>query len=95
MLLSRSVNNALQAKQDLLSIFESLTQEERDAILDPKGTAKVPPKENLSEASKSVDVAVDTSKGSPEGPKKLQKKKGEDEENDSVRLKFACSLSIH
>jgi chromatin assembly factor 1 subunit A len=75
----------------LLSIFASLSQEERDAILDPKGVAKVPPKENLSETSKPVDVTADASKGLPEGPKKQQKKKGEDEENDLVRSRSAIS----
>lgn len=83
---SRSVNSPWQAKQDLLCIFESLPQEERNAILNPKGNTKFPPKENLSEDSKPSDLTADTPKGSPEGCKKQQKKKGEDEENDTVRF---------
>lgn len=73
----------VRAKQDLLCIFESLPQEERNAILNPKGNTKFPPKENLSEDSKPSDLTADTPKGSPEGCKKQQKKKGEDEENDT------------
>jgi hypothetical protein len=68
----------------LLSIFESLAQEERDVILDPKGLSRLPPKQNPPEASKHSDVTTDILRGSSEGSKK-QKKKGEDEENDTVR----------
>ncbi|KAG2158454.1 uncharacterized protein EDB93DRAFT_670725 [Suillus bovinus] len=35
----------VQAKAELLAIFESLPQDERDAILDPKGTNKLPTKD--------------------------------------------------
>ncbi|KAG2755908.1 hypothetical protein P692DRAFT_20766720 [Suillus brevipes Sb2] len=35
----------LQAKTDLRVVFESLPQDERDAILDPKGTNKLPTKD--------------------------------------------------
>ncbi|OJA14705.1 hypothetical protein AZE42_12100, partial [Rhizopogon vesiculosus] len=34
-----------QAKADLRTVFESLPQDEQDAILDPKGTNKLPPKD--------------------------------------------------
>jgi hypothetical protein len=54
----------------------------------------LPPKENLSEASKPIDVTADISKGSPEGSKKQQKKKGEDE-NDTVRFEICIFLSAH
>lgn len=80
-----SVNDPLQAKQDLLRVFESLPQDERDAILGSKGTAKFPSKESLSEAKKSAGLVPDTSKGSLDVPRKQQKKE-EDEENDIVRF---------
>ena len=83
----------LQAKQDLLSIFESLSQEERDAMLDPKGTAKSPPKENLSEVFKPGDIIADTSNRSPEASMKQQKKKGENE-NDTVRVRVLFSYQF-
>ncbi|KAG2365759.1 hypothetical protein BDR07DRAFT_1607316 [Suillus spraguei] len=35
----------VQAKTDLRAVFESLPQDERDAILDPKGTNKLPTKD--------------------------------------------------
>ncbi|KAG2077980.1 hypothetical protein BDR04DRAFT_1064958 [Suillus decipiens] len=35
----------IQAKADLRAVFESLPQDERDAILDPKGTNKLPTKD--------------------------------------------------
>jgi len=34
-----------QAKIDLRAVFESLSQDEQDAILDPKGTNKLPTKD--------------------------------------------------
>ncbi|KAG2755372.1 hypothetical protein P692DRAFT_20890590 [Suillus brevipes Sb2] len=43
-----SVEHAIQsltAKTDLRVVFESLPQDERDAILDPKGTNKLPTKD--------------------------------------------------
>jgi hypothetical protein len=34
-----------QAKIDLRTVFEGLPQDEQDAIIDPKGTNKLPPKD--------------------------------------------------
>jgi chromatin assembly factor 1 subunit A len=93
-LLFRSINNPPQAKQDLLNIFESLAQEQRDVILDPKGPSKLPPKQNPPEASKFSDVKTDILKGPSDDPKKQQKKK-EDEENDTVRAQVYPVLSTH
>jgi hypothetical protein len=70
-----------QAKQDLLRIVEALPQQERDAILDPKSTSKLLPKEvNASEASKPIDLTVDDSQESMD-----RKAQGENEENNGVR----------
>ncbi|OAX30782.1 hypothetical protein K503DRAFT_171710 [Rhizopogon vinicolor AM-OR11-026] len=35
----------IQAKADFHKVFENLPQDERDAIFDPKGTNKLPPKD--------------------------------------------------
>ncbi|KAJ8597869.1 hypothetical protein M405DRAFT_778944 [Rhizopogon salebrosus TDB-379] len=39
------ITERIQAKIDLRTVFESLPQDERDAIIDPKGTNKLPPKD--------------------------------------------------
>ncbi|KAG6844724.1 hypothetical protein H0H87_004344 [Tephrocybe sp. NHM501043] len=68
-----------QAKQDLLAIFESLPQDSRDAILDPKGISKLPPKElNVIESELAAEDKITLQL------KKKQKKKA-DEENDSTK----------
>ncbi|KAF5387133.1 hypothetical protein D9615_001848 [Tricholomella constricta] len=73
----------VQAKQDLLAIFEALPQDERDAILDPKGTSKLPQKEmNVSQLSKTPGTTSEE-KPSPQSVKKKQRKKAE-EENDAI-----------
>ncbi|KAG5647143.1 hypothetical protein DXG03_001098 [Asterophora parasitica] len=74
----------LQAKQDLWGMFELLPQDERDAILDPKGTGKLPQKElNVADISKTPAL---NEKGSPQSAKKKQMKKAE-EENDATTPK--------
>ncbi|KAG6841668.1 hypothetical protein C0991_008306 [Blastosporella zonata] len=69
---------AERAKRELLAIFESLPQDARDAILDPKGISKLPQKElNVVESEPASE-----DKSTPQSKKK---KKKADEENDSVR----------
>lgn len=75
----------IQAKKDLSDLFGALTQEERDTILDPKGTNKLPAKElNRPQAAQSSDTRVDESKSIPQSMKKQGKKKAEEVENDKV-----------
>jgi chromatin assembly factor 1 subunit A len=75
----------LQAKADLKSLFEALSQEERDAIIDPKGTNKLPTKElNKPVASTSSEAKTDDGKGTPQSAKKQGKKKADEPENDNV-----------
>ncbi|KAG6897299.1 hypothetical protein C0992_002741 [Termitomyces sp. T32_za158] len=70
----------VQAKQDLLAIFQSLPQDAKDAMLDPKGTTKVPQKEL-------VKVTEYQPPGDNTTPQSEQKQKREpDEEDDSVCL---------
>ncbi|KAG6821095.1 hypothetical protein H0H93_007254 [Arthromyces matolae] len=67
----------VQAKQDLLAIFQSLPQDAQDAILDPKGTNKLPQKElNIIEHH-----PISEEKVTPQSKQKQKKK--EEEENDS------------
>ncbi|KAG6885997.1 hypothetical protein C0993_006113 [Termitomyces sp. T159_Od127] len=68
----------VQAKQDLLAIFQSLTQDAKDAILDPKGTTKLPQKEvNV--------IEYQPTPGDQTPPQSIQKQKREpDGENDST-----------
>ncbi|KAG6831301.1 hypothetical protein H0H92_011508 [Tricholoma furcatifolium] len=69
----------IQAKQDLMAIFESLSQDVKDAMLDPKGLSKLPQKEpNTHEVSEN--------KSTPSS----KKHKKEDEEND-LTLKSGAS----
>ncbi|GLB35372.1 putative chromatin assembly factor 1 subunit A [Lyophyllum shimeji] len=77
------LSERVQAKQDLLAIFGSLPQEEKDAILDPKGANKLPQKEmNVADASKPSDPTSEE-KPSSQSLKKRPKKKAE-EENDAI-----------
>jgi chromatin assembly factor 1 subunit A len=72
-----------QAKKDLAAIFESLSQDERDAIIDLKGTARRPTKDTI-KASVSPAKSIDTeAKNLPHQPKRQQKKKLDDE-NEAV-----------
>ncbi|KDR81817.1 hypothetical protein GALMADRAFT_240043 [Galerina marginata CBS 339.88] len=73
----------VQAKEDLRLLFEAYSQEERDTIIDPKGTNKLPTKElNKPERSEgSVGPTVDT-KETPQSSKKQGKKKAEESENN-------------
>ncbi|KAF8061551.1 chromatin assembly factor 1 subunit A-domain-containing protein [Lyophyllum atratum] len=83
----RRIAERVQAKQDLLSIFEALPQEERDAILDPKGTNKLPQKEmNVADSSKPSE-SISGEKTPPQSAKKKQKRKVE-EENDAEQEKL-------
>lgn len=45
MLCSSELSDSPQASVDLRAAFECLSQVERDAILDPKGITKLPPKD--------------------------------------------------
>ena len=70
-------------------LFEALSQEARDAIIDPKGTSKLPTKElNVSNGegmSQTYDLKDDDSKSSSSNSKKQGKKKADEVENDIVR----------
>ncbi|KAF9566259.1 hypothetical protein CPC08DRAFT_657870 [Agrocybe pediades] len=73
----------IQAKEDLKAIFEGYSQEERDAIIDPKGNNKLPPKElNKPSTTPASDSKVEE-KNAPQSAKKQGKKKAEEVENDS------------
>lgn len=74
----------LQAKKDLAAIFENLPQQERDGILDPKGTAKLPTKETNRLLSTNVSPAKIIDTEPTQSLKKQQKQEAEDEENDMV-----------
>ncbi|KAJ6630666.1 chromatin assembly factor 1 subunit A-domain-containing protein [Mycena sp. CBHHK59/15] len=68
-----------QAKLDLRAMFDSLSQEEQDTILDPKGTGKAPAKDGTTATGfHTIDLTGDELKTSPQTCKKK-----EDEENDS------------
>lgn len=78
-----------QAKKHLATLFDAFSQAERDAILDPKGTAKLPAKDT-NKTAKSTNVSPTKTidfepKESPQQAKKQQKKKANDSENDQVR----------
>jgi hypothetical protein len=64
-------------------MVESLSQEERDVILYPKGIAKLPTKDT-NKASVSPAKTEAEPKDPPQQPKKPQKKKTEDAENEAV-----------
>lgn len=75
----------LQAKEDLKSLFDALPQEERDAIIDPKGANKLPSKElNKPIASTSSETMHEDVKCTPQSSKKQGKKKADEPENDNV-----------
>ncbi|KAF8968365.1 hypothetical protein BDZ97DRAFT_431832 [Flammula alnicola] len=74
----------VQAKEDLNLLFEALSQEERDALIDPKGANKLPTKElNKPGPSQSSDAKVDDARNTPQSSKKQGKKKAEEAENDN------------
>ncbi|RDB24271.1 hypothetical protein Hypma_008755 [Hypsizygus marmoreus] len=84
---ARRDSDELQAKKDLWDLFEALPQNDRDAILDPKGAHKGPPKEPPSvDSSKPIDLTTEDN-GSPQSSKKQQKKKSENEENSDTSKK--------
>jgi len=65
-------------------MFESSSEEERDVIIDPKGSNKLPAKElNKPSASQTSDIKGDE-KETPQSTKKQGKKKAEEVENDNV-----------
>ncbi|KIM80821.1 hypothetical protein PILCRDRAFT_822100 [Piloderma croceum F 1598] len=71
----------IHAKKDLAAIFESLSQDERDAIIDPKGTARRPTKDT-NKASVSPAKSTGTeAKNPPHQPTRQQKKL--DDENEA------------
>ncbi|KAG5354202.1 hypothetical protein C0989_003715 [Termitomyces sp. Mn162] len=79
----------VQAKQDLLAIFESLPQDAKDAILDPKGTIKLPQKE--------LDVieyqSIPENKTTPQSKQK-QKRKVEEDNDSTPKSSTAKSLRV-
>lgn len=85
-----------QAKQDLTSLFGLLPQIERDAIMDPKGASKLPKestttKFNFPDAPRTIDLTTPDSKGAV---KSQQKRRAEEEENDTVRLSPNFSVRL-
>lgn len=81
-IIGKEAQNYLQAKKDLLALFEAMSQDDRDAILDPKGTAKLPTKElNKPESAESslIDLTSEESKATTPS-----KKRKADEENNAV-----------
>ena len=86
----------VQAKKDLTDLFEALTKEERDGILDPKGGNKLPAKElNKPQGSQSSDTSrADESKTVPQSTKKQGKKKAEEVENDKVNYISSHSQNL-
>ncbi|KAF8162912.1 hypothetical protein B0H34DRAFT_299811 [Crassisporium funariophilum] len=81
----------VQARDELKKIFEALPQEDRDAIIDPRGATKLPTKElNLPKpetSSVNLDIKADENKPSSSNSKKLGKKKADDVENDTADAK--------
>jgi chromatin assembly factor 1 subunit A len=68
----------------LAAFFEALSQEERDVILDPKGTTKLPAKDTNKVLAMSVSPAKAADTEPTQLSKKQQKQKAEDAENDMV-----------
>ncbi|KAF8810148.1 hypothetical protein BYT27DRAFT_7240947 [Phlegmacium glaucopus] len=81
----------IQAREDLKVLFEALSQEERDAIIDPKGTSKLPVKElntsNGEGTSQNSDLKSDDIKASSSNSKRQGKKKAAEVENDITDVK--------
>ena len=79
-------------------LFEALSQEERDAIIDPKGTSKLPTKElnmpNCEGLSQNSEIKCDDIKASSSNSKKEGKKKADEVENDTVRHPYNHHLVI-
>ena len=69
-------------------LFEALSQEERDAIIDPKGTSKLPAKElnvsNGERTSQNSDFTGDDNRPSSSSSKTQGKKKVDEVENDTT-----------
>ncbi|KAF8911145.1 hypothetical protein CPB84DRAFT_1812600 [Gymnopilus junonius] len=80
----------LQAKEDLKLLLGALSQEERNVIIDPKGTNKLPPKE-LNKPNSSQSTVADDAKVAPQSSKKEGKRKAEEPENDNVDAKAAAN----
>ncbi|PPQ68491.1 hypothetical protein CVT26_003430 [Gymnopilus dilepis] len=76
----------VQAKEDLRLLLEALPQEERNAIIDPKGTNKLPAKElNKPDSLQSTNQTSDDPKAALQpSSKKEAKRKAEEPENDNV-----------
>ncbi|TFK42940.1 hypothetical protein BDQ12DRAFT_677051 [Crucibulum laeve] len=78
----------MQAKKDLKAIFDALPQSERDAIMNPKGSNKLPVKElnkpASTDASQPVDLTSEVSQSAPKDSKTQGKKKVEEAENESA-----------
>jgi hypothetical protein len=79
-------------------LFEALSQEERDAIIDRKGTSKLPTKEsnvsNGERTSQNSDLKDDDNRPSSSSSKTQDKKKVDEVENDTVRRPYNRYLAI-
>jgi hypothetical protein len=64
-------------------MFDSLSQDEQDTIIDPKGIAKLPAKDT-NKASISPARTDTEPKHPPHQPKRHQKKMKDDAENDAA-----------
>ncbi|KAJ7470589.1 chromatin assembly factor 1 subunit A-domain-containing protein [Mycena latifolia] len=69
-----------QAKLELKALFDLLSKDEQDSILDPKGTAGGKPSGKDGSGLNTIDLTGDDTKS----PTPLSKKKKENEENDST-----------
>ncbi|KII89048.1 hypothetical protein PLICRDRAFT_53535 [Plicaturopsis crispa FD-325 SS-3] len=79
----------LQAKRDLAALVDALPEEERHALLDPKGAAKHHAKEPVKSASADtsasapMDLTGDEPESSSQPSKRQGKKKADESENDT------------
>ncbi|KAH9484042.1 Chromatin assembly factor 1 subunit A [Psilocybe cubensis] len=74
----------IQAKEELKAIFETYSQKERDAIIDPKGAGKVQAKDS---SISTVDGKLDVTKITPQSSKKQGKKREEEPESETPTTK--------
>ena len=80
-------------------LFEALSQEERDAIIDRKGSSKLPTKEsnvsNGERTSQNSDLKGDDNTPLSSSSKTQGKKKMDEVENDSVRRPYNHYSAIY
>ncbi|KAG5651779.1 hypothetical protein H0H81_007418 [Sphagnurus paluster] len=83
---THTLTHAPKAKQDLLTIFQSLSKDEQEAILDPKGTNKLPQKEINSKPDVSQQQDVNEENNSPQSGKRKEKKRSEEDNAEQEKL---------